>query len=38
MADFIASPFMLVMFACAYIASFITGRTIIIAEVQDDDE
>ena len=38
MSNFLATPFVLVMFACAYIASFITGRVYIIAEVEEEDE
>ena len=37
MSDFIATPFVALMFACAFIASFLTGKVYIIAEVEEDD-
>ena len=36
--DFLATPFVLVMFVCAYIASTLSGKIYIIAEVEEDDE
>ena len=37
MGDFIATPFVLVMFVCAYIASFLSGKIYVIAEVEEND-